>query len=419
MKKIIQLIYFSTISLALVAQETKPFTSSISGYVKNDVFYDTRETVSVRDGHFLLWPSPVALDSVNTDINNRAQLNMLAIQSRLTFRFSGSDVLGARTSGLIEGDFFGNASINSLRLRHAFVKLKWEHTELISGQYWNPLFVTSCFPGTISFNTGTPFNSFARNPQLRITHTLGSMSFSGALLSQVDNVSRGSYNSKSSSHLRQSVIPDAHLQFSYATKNDSTQRAFTCGGGIAYKQIRPRNTSVVDNKIYTVDESVHGLTAIAFSKIQTSLLTIKLSMRYGENIPDITAPGGFAVQNISDTITGKSEYTPLTSLSYWGEIHTNGNHWEFGLFGGFFANTGTKETMSRATNPVYGLATNITRLYRISPRIMYTINKFRVGLEYEYTGAVYGEKFDANYKAHSLSNDVSNSRILFTTVYSF
>lgn len=149
--------------------------------MKNDVFYDSRETVSARDGHFLLWPSPVALDSVNTDMNNKAQLNMLAIQSRLTFRFSGPDVLGAQTTGLIEGDFFGNASINSLRLRHAFVKLKWKHTELISGQYWNPLFSTSCFPGTISFNTGTPFNSFARNPQIRITHTLGTISFSGTL----------------------------------------------------------------------------------------------------------------------------------------------------------------------------------------------------------------------------------------------
>ncbi|MDA3882309.1 MAG: hypothetical protein PF481_03410 [Bacteroidales bacterium] len=418
MKKIVQLIYFTTISLALLAQENKPFTSSISGYVKNDVFYDTRETVSARDGHFLLWPSPIALDSSNTDMNNIAQLNMLAIQSRITFRFSGPDVLGAHTSGLIEGDFFGNASINSLRLRHAFVKLNWEHTELISGQYWNPLFVTSCFPGTISFNTGTPFNSFARNPQLRITHTLGNISFTGALLSQVDNVSRSINNTKSSTYLRQSVIPDAHLQFAYATKNDSTQRSFTCGGGIAYKQITPRNTSTVDSIIYTIDESVKGLTAVVFSKIQTSLLTIKISMRYGENIPDITAPGGFAVKNVSDTITGKSEYTPLTSLSYWGEIHTNGDYWEFGVFGGLFTNTGTKEKMNSATNPVYGLATNITRLYRVSPRVMYTINKFRVGLEYEYTGAVYGKNFNANYKAHSLS-DVSNSRILFTTVYSF
>nr|HPH16582.1 hypothetical protein [Bacteroidales bacterium] len=111
-------------------------------------------------------------------------------------------------------------------------------------------------------------------------------------------------------------------------------------------------------------------------------------------------------------------YTPLKSMSYWGEIHTNGKNWEIGVFGGIYTNTGTKETMSDASNAVYGLATNIASMYRVSPRVIYKINKFSVGAEVEYTSALYGEKYNTNYVPAN-TNEINNIRLLLSTIYSF
>jgi len=412
------------LSLNLLAQEgtpaPKPYTQSVSGYVKNDMYKDTRETVTARDGHFLLWPAPVLLDSVGNDINDIESFNILAIQSRITYKFAGPDVLGAKVSGLMEGDFFGNSNptINSFRLRHAFAKLNWDNTEILSGQYWHPFFVTSCFPGTLSFNTGAPFNSFARNPQVRLTHTIDKLSIMVAALSQVDNTSRGIGGTAGTSYLRNAEIPELHAQIQFETKNDSLKTAFVLGGGIGYKTIEPRVSSSYLGKVYKVEEEVTGLSAIVFSKITTEPITLKLHVRYGENIPDITAPGGFAVKEVIDTITGECAYTPLKSMSYWGEIHTNGKNWEFGVFGGMYTNTGTKESMNSVTNSVHGLATNIAAMYRISPRVIYKINKFSVGAEIEYTAVLYGKNYDANY-IPATTSEISNTRILLSTIYAF
>ena len=141
------------ISLALIitlganAQDEKKesqFGVKLSGYVKNDFFWDSRQTVAAREGHFLLWPKPELMDELGNDINAKTSFNFLAIQSRLSVAIKGPDAFGAKTSGLIEGDFFAqaNAHIDLFRLRHAFVKLNWEHLEVLAGQYWNPLFVT-------------------------------------------------------------------------------------------------------------------------------------------------------------------------------------------------------------------------------------------------------------------------------------
>jgi hypothetical protein len=47
-------LFFGTI---LSAQEKEPqFGVKISGFVKNDFFWDSRQTVAAREGHFLLWP---------------------------------------------------------------------------------------------------------------------------------------------------------------------------------------------------------------------------------------------------------------------------------------------------------------------------------------------------------------------------
>jgi hypothetical protein len=404
-------------ALAADAQEESKFGIKFSGFVKNDFFWDSRQTVAAREGHFLLWPSPEILDENGDDINADANFNFLAIQSRLSVSITGPDAFGAKTSGLIEGDFFAQANdnINLLRLRHAIIKLNWTHLEVMTGQFWNPLFVTGCFPGTVSFNTGTPLQSFARNPQLRLTYKTGGWSILAAALSQRDFTNVGE-SGATSSYLRNSSIPDMHLQLHYGTNNESGMNILA-GAGMAFKTIVPRSSSTGLTGTYKVNEKVSGLTVLGFSKLTTDPITLKLQVRYGENISDLLAVSGFGVSEYVDLTTGERAYTPLTSMTFWGEVHTNGNP-QVGVFGGFTSNNGTKDALAIPGANVFGRATTIKTLYRISPRIHYTAGKVRLAAELEYTAAAYGSNYDEFYLPEETTS-VANLRVLFAILYFF
>lgn len=407
------LIFLFIISSAAISfAQDSDFGIKFSGFIKNDFFMDTRQTVTAREGHFLLWPSAPSYDANNEDINAKSNVNLLSLQSRLKVAITGPDAFGAKTSGVLEGDFFAqsNDNINLFRMRHAFIKLNWEKAELLTGQYWNPLFVTDCYPGTVSFNTGTPLQSFARNPQIRFTYQMGAIKVVAAHLAQRDYTSRGP-DGVNSSYLRNSSLPDMHLQLQY----DSD--VLISGAGTAYKIIVPRLQSTVGDKVYKVNETVGGLSAIAYAKITTKPVTIKMEARYGENLADVLAISGFAVKEVVNTTTGELAYTPLKSMTYWGEVHTNGKV-QLGVFAGYCANLGTKEAMSDATNAIYGLGTNISSLWRVSPRMIINSGKTRLAFELETTTAAYGSGFDVNYKA-STTTSATNIRGLIAMYYFF
>jgi len=90
-------------------------------------------------------------DKDGNDINAKASYNFLNIQTRLRGDIKGPDALGAKTSGAIEAEFFGttDTDMNGFRLRHAYVKLNWKTTELMVGQFWHPMFITSCYPDVV------------------------------------------------------------------------------------------------------------------------------------------------------------------------------------------------------------------------------------------------------------------------------
>ena len=388
--------------------ENENFGLEFNGFVKNDVFYDTRQTISAREGHFLLWPAPENPGVNGDDISAKSNLNMLALQSILSGTITGTEAFGAKTMGKIEGDFFAQANdnINLFRLRHAFVQLSWENTQLLFGQYWNPLFVTDCFPGTVSFNTGSPIQPFARNPQVRITHSLGKVKILAAALGQRDYTSRGAAG-PTSDYLRNSAVPDMHLQLHYKGSK------LVSGAGMAYKNIVPRLET--DNG-YKTSEKVSGLTLIAFSKLSLEPVTIKFEAVSGQNTPDVLNISGFAVETI-DAATDERTYLPLRNLSLWTDIQTNGDKFQVGLFAGYSRNRGTTKNIYPA-EIIYGLGTDIASLYRISPRVLFNSGKVRFGLEGEFTSATFGSAYN-EYAVPENTHTVNNMRILFSTYYFF
>ena len=429
-KSLLLLLGFLLTSVNLFSQTTTAdpvFGVKFSGFVRSDIFFDTRQTVAAREGAFLLWPERPRFDINGDDVNQKTNFNMLAILTRFTATISGPDAFGAKTSGVVEADFFGQANdnISLVRLRHAFAKLTWTNADLMIGQYWNPLFISDAYPTTASINSGTPFNSFARNPQIRLTQKAGHFTFIGAALSQRDFASYASNGgasaaASSSTWLRNSSIPDLHFQIHFNKKSESGT-AFLAGAGIAYKTIVPRLSAptIPGPAFIEVNEKISGLTTIAFAKLTTPAITLKAQFRYAENLTDVLTPGGYGVTGTTTPGGEELTYSPITINSYWAEIHTNGSKVQVGFFAGLLTNNGTIDELSGTTNTVYGNSMDFARMVRFSPRVAFISNKLKFSFETEYSMTEWG---DGTYDINALplnTTEVSNIRLLFTSVYTF
>jgi len=375
------------------AEGDQKFGITWGGFVKVDYMFDSRQTVTAREGHFLLFPA--AENNVNgEDLNAQANFNILAVQTRLTGKITGPDFFGMKTSGVIEGAFFGHSDsdINGFRLRHAFVKLSNDNVDIIMGQYWHPMFVTAVFPGTYSFNTGVPFQPFSRNPQLRI-ETKGNVRFTGVVFSERDFATRGAAGI-TSKYVRDAGVPQLHAQLQAGGKE------FLGGFGVNLKTLRP--VLGADN--------ITNTAFIGYMKAKLGSATFKLEGIYGENMTDLLSIGGMA----EDTSGG---YTYNRTLSVWGELSGGKDNIEWGIFSGYTNNEGFKDVVS---GTIYGLAPTMDHVFRVAPRIGWKSGKMTIGLEVEYTSAQYGALASNGKDIDTTGIDsVDNVRGMVSVVYGF
>jgi hypothetical protein len=424
--------------LKVSAQDTekkeKPFGISFSGYVDCDVFFDSRQTVNSRDGQFLMYPENVKPDADGKDINAQGTFNILSIQTRLTGTITGPDIFKARTSGVIEGEFYGNINpnINTLRLRLAFVKFAWTSTELTLGQNWHPMYVPGCMPEVISLNSGAPFLVFSRNPQLRIAQSFGGFKIQFAAISQVDGTSNGP-DGPSPKYLRNSILPELNILVQYCKKNEEMKREFIIGASFDYLMLTPRLSTeivltpaidtVINNVVYHHDAVVenyrtnaksYGLAGSVYAKMKLKPVTLRIGAVYGTDCYAFNMLGGYAVKSITDPGKGFVDYGPMRTGSAWIDFKTNGEHWQPGLFLGYSKNFGSTGDIS---GPYYARGCNISYLYRVSPRLAYRISKVKIASELEYTVAAYGTNTSTGSVKNA--NEVGNWRILLGVFYYF
>ena len=406
-------------SVVQVKQESK-FSINYYGFIRNDIMFDTRQTVDVREGTVLMWPSDVNYDQNGKDINATSQLHMLSILSRAGINFSLTNVLNARVDGLLEGDFFGNAEggINEFRLRHAWITLNWKNTQLGIGQYWHPLTVAEMLPGAINCSGGAPYMPFNRNPQVRLTQKLtNNLTVIATALGQRD------FTSNTAPYINSST-PSGNLQLQYKTSN------MLLGLAGHFEHIRPKLSSGTLN--LASNEQLNSVTAMAFAKYKTKPLTVKAQAVLAQNAGSFIMLGGYIGYTPNDG--GIEVYKTMNTQSYWIDISGNGKKWIPGLFAGYSKNNGAKQDEYSALNGYKAMAygfpatvsgigagngsRTINYIYRIAPRIDYQIKKLKFGFETEYSFSQWG---DANYNgtANNKLNNIDNLRLLFATTYSF
>lgn len=389
-----------------------------SGFFRVDYWYDSRQVVDAIDGMFLLYPKKPDYDYNGVDLNENPGINALVMATRLRTGITMPDIFNAKSSIMIEGDFTGQSTIVNVRLRHAYAKFQWEKTSVLVGLTWHPLFVTEVFPSVVSLNTGAPFQSFNRSPQLTIQRKLiDGLTLSVSAIHQSDSRSSGplpSPNESSSLYLRTGVLPNlnAHLQY--------VEGPFTLGGAIDFKSLRPRlyTTSLTDPTLkLTTAERVNSYTEMLYMKYQSGKFVFKAKGMLGQNLTEHLMLGGYVVSSL-DSTTGREEYIPTKHLYTFGNI-TYGKEFQVGLFFGYAKNLGTEKNFVSSKDRIYGRGFDIKYLYRISPSVIYVKDKFQLSLELEYTAASYGDidNFD---KGKVINTDLTGVyRVLLMMQYNF
>ncbi len=376
------------------------------GFIKSDLIGDSRRNLESREGFVLFYPLKPNKDSSGNDINARPNLNQFAMSSRLTGNIYGPDILGAKANGVIEGDFTGasNSENNSFRLRHAYLRLTWAHSGLILGQYWHPLDVPESMPEVLSLNTGAPFHSFSRYPQIRFSQKLGKFDLIAVAASQRDYAGNGP-TGVNTDYLRNSFIPNLHAQIHLNTMENSV-----VGFAGDYRRLTLRLTT--DSLIHSPEE-LNCWSVLSFFKTRFGLVDVKVQAVWGQNLFEHLMIGGVAVSK-TDTLTDTRTWTSLDMFSCWSQISTKTKPWQLSVFAGYIRNLGCRQ---KVTGAFYGRGNDVGSVYRISPMIRWEKQNLAFLSELELTSASFGSTTE-----HLKVNEeerVSNIRLSLSAIYKF
>ncbi|MGE0090103.1 MAG: hypothetical protein AB7S50_11605 [Bacteroidales bacterium] len=369
------LVFFGFCVNLLFAQESdaKKIDFNLSGFIRSDFYYDSRQNVEALEGLLHIYPKDLNLDANGNDINAKSSVGLVDIASRITGSITGPDVFGANLLGYLEVDFTGgvDGSTARVRLRNAYSKLTWEKTELLIGRDWHPMFTKEAFPTVLSINTGLPFNAFNRSPMLFASHKIGQFKIIGAVIYQSDYASSGP-DGKSVKYIKNSGIPNVHVQLQFNPGD------FLFGIAADYKRIQPRtvaDTSITSGVNYVTDSKVSSFAYMGFFKYQKPKFVIKGKAVYGQNLSENIMPGGYGVTSI-DSLSGTESYTPFNHLYLWTNV-VYGDQFKIGVFGGYIKNLGADANLvDKKRN--YGMALDVDYFYRIAPTLIYKIKNFQI-----------------------------------------
>lgn len=365
-----------------------------TGFVNPHYYADSRSVVGGREDMMLFYPKPILLDSLGNDINDGWQADMLAITARLGLRINGPDMLGAKTTAYIEGDFTGstNATINNLRLRHAYIDMNWEHHRLLAGQYWYAMVIHEIMPMTNPLNMGAPFHCYARQPQVRYSYfPTGNWELLAVAQWQLDNMSQGLLNGvpqSSTQFARHSLVPELNAQLRYR------KGALFVGAAVNTKTIQPVvNTAGVasDGSLYT------SVSYSVFGSLTLKGVTFKAQTLLNNSLYEGCSLGGYMM--LADGTFRDWHFNTV-----WFDIEKNTGHWRPGVFMGFAKNI---DYGNHAGMTIFGRGHDMDYLWRVQPRLTY---KTLTGLDFT---------AEAEYTCAGYDTPVGNLRLSLSMVYAF
>ena len=346
------------------------FSYKFYGFVRGDLFYNTRATMAPVDGNFYLYPLDKLPDAEGKDINAGPNGSFYTFTSRLGLDVKGPQVGTAKTSAKVETDFGGfSKNVALLRIRQAYVALDWEKHQLLIGQTWHPLF-GSVFPDILNLSTGAPFQPFNRSPQLRYQYKTKEITLTASAIWQMQYTSSGP-DGMSEDYMKNSCMPEFYLGADWQHDN-----GWIAGAGAHLISLSPRKQSALDH---------------------TALL------------------GGYGIHSV-DSKNGKQEYTAFRQSTSWINF-TYGQKWKPALFVGYTKNLGTGQSLAD-TETLYGMGLDIDQLLITNLNLSYNLPHWQFGFEGSVGTAWYGDVNARNGRVEN-THTVTNFRILGLMMYYF
>lgn len=402
----------------LEAEKAKPkeWDASLYGWVRTEYNFDSRQSAYSREFQLNLYPLDEKLDTNGKDINAAGGSNFLAITSRVGIRFRGPDVWGAKATGNIEADFFGNTELNKtsggsgstglMRLRHATATLTWPKTAVTFGQTWYPSVIPDVFPGVANFNSGIIFNPFGWAGQIKVAQkltpelTLSIVAYKDREF-QTANATGASANSATFN----SYIPTFHGQLQYKTKT------ITTGVGAEYQSLKP----VIESASLVSTEKVNSEMFFGYFKYANDKIITKLYGITGGNLNHLVMLGGFAGYTEPN---GQESYKPTKTSAFWVDVASANSKIAPGVFFGYTKNSGVDAGFKNLYVRGSSGPRILDAVWRASARVEFKQNKFNIAPEIEYTAAKWGDT-NTEAKAGNNSKDVANLRAMVRVMYSF
>lgn len=401
----ISLLIFALNSFGEEVKSKKDFDLKIYGQIRADLFYNTRANEESVDGLFYSYPKDHNYDANGNDLNDQDNSNLYLVYSRLGLDVKGPKLGNAKTSAKIEFDFRGSGTtLSTVRLRHAYLNLDWGKSSVLVGQTWNPLY-GDVAPQVLNLNMGSPFQPFGRAPQVRYRYNNKNVQLTATALWQSQYCSNGS-DGKSNKYIKNSCVPEFYFGADYKTTN------FIVGAGVDVISLVPRTQATVGGNTFKVDERVTSVSPEVHMKFTSPMWYVAAKSVLGSNLTHASMLGGYGVNGI-DAVTGEQSYSPNRNSSSWINV-VYGKKWKVGVFGGYMKNLGTTDAVSK----MYGTGTNVDQLLSGTAEVTYNLPHWRIGMEYNYTAAWYGNLNPANGKIIN-THSVGNNRIVASATFMF
>lgn len=419
MRKIFLFATLACMSIVAAAQEENKPTVKLYGFIRNYMDFDTRENLSSNSDQFNMIPKDQDM-SEGDDLNEKADIHLLSITTRLGLNITGPKFFGANTSAKIEADFAGFGTSNTvLRIRQAYAKMDWEKHSLLVGQAWHPM-MGDMMPDVFSLATGAPFTPFSRTPQARYNYTAKGLTLTATALYQLQYLSYGpkSNNLETSEtsfdYARKALIPELYFQAMYKNKG------FMAGAGINILTLKPRTEYTNNNGNQKLsNELLVSFSPTVFASYKSGNWGIKGRVTYAQNASHLNMLSGYGVTKIKEN--GDAEYGALSSVTGWANVTYKQNlkkgSLTWCLFAGYGKNLGCKDDFVSSNMMYIRGYNNIDNFWRISPSVLYTQNAMQIGIEYEPTMVGYGiMKADGSVDKQ---RTVANHRICAMMKYNF
>ncbi|MBO5679937.1 MAG: hypothetical protein J6S11_08265 [Bacteroidaceae bacterium] len=403
MKKTFILCLLSIVCFNASAQD-KAVKAEIYGFVRNYFTYDSRSCVQSNEGLFNMLPNDIKPGTNGEDLNAIPSVRFLSMTTRFGLNVTGPEIWGAKSTAKIESDFCGASSGTAfnLRIRQAYTKLAWEHSDLLVGQAWHPM-AGDLMPEVFSLATGAPFNPFNRSPQVRYNYTpVKGLSFTAAALYQYQYGSVGLDGKTSNTYSRYALVPELFVGVTAKGKH------LTGMLGANASTIAPRVTA----NDMLVDERLVSYSFMASGSLKVDDLSVRAKAVYGQNTSHMQQPTGFGIVETFDN--GVNNYENMQLGSAWITM-MYGKKLRYGFFAGWLKNYGSagKDYKSLVVRNNLGM----DQAYRFSPIVTYKVENMQIGLEYEHTATAYGDYQPSGMVTNT--HWVANNRVCMMVKYDF